>query len=260
MGANTFNETHQITFYETDVTNTVTPSMLINMIILASEDQTTSLGVGSDVVSQLGIGWVVTQYKIDITRMPQVNETITLTTRATCYNRYFAFREFWVHDEAGNECVHVESIWVTMNYETRKIVTIPEAIIKPFESEQVKMIPRLGRPKRLTDADQVMTKQYGVRYFDIDGNGHVNNSRYFDWLLDALPMSFLTRHDLVSLNIRFENEVQYHHTVTSEAALVTDVTSSITTKHRITMADGEVATEAECRWVPKQTVTEPQTD
>lgn len=250
MGATTFSEQHQITFYETDVTNTVTPAMLINMIILASEDQTTSLGVGSDVVIKLGIGWVVTQYKMAITRLPKVDETITISTRATCYNRYFAFREFWVHDATGAECVHVESIWVTMNHQTRKIVSIPDDIIAPFQSEQVKMIPRLGRPKRLTPEDQLLTKQYRVRYFDIDGNGHVNNSRYFDWLLDALPMSFLTRHDLTEINIRFENEVQYHHVVTSEATLMTDVSEPIVTKHRILMENGDVATEAEFHWQP----------
>lgn len=250
MGARTFSEQHKITFYETDVTNTVTPAMLINMIIMASEDQTTVLGVGSDEVIKLGIGWVVTQYKIDITRLPKVDETIKISTRATCYNRYFAFREFWIHDETGLECAHVESSWVTMNHQTRKIVSIPNEIIAPFESELVKMIPRLGRPKRLTDSDQLLTKQYRVRYFDIDGNGHVNNSRYFDWLLDALPMSFLTRHDLKSINIRFENEVQYHHEVTSEAALMTEVTEPIVTKHRILLENGYVATEAEFKWEP----------
>lgn len=250
MGAKIFSEKHQITFYETDVTNTVTPAMLVNMIILASEDQTDSLGVGAKVVADLGIGWVVTQYKMDITRLPKQGETIEVSTQATCYNRYFAFREFWVHDSEGRECVHVESIWVTMNHETRKIVTIPNSIIAPSNSEQVKMIPRLSRPKKLTEKDQLMTKQYRVRYFDIDGNGHVNNSRYFDWLLDALPMSFLTRHNLTSINIRFENEVQYHHIVTSEATLMTDVPDSIVTKHRITRENGDVATEAECHWEP----------
>ncbi|GAX00910.1 acyl-[acyl-carrier-protein] thioesterase [Secundilactobacillus silagei] len=250
MGANIFSEKHQITFYETDVTNTVTPAMLVNMIILASEDQTDALGVGAESVAKLGIGWVVTQYKMDITRLPKVGETVKLSTQATCYNRYFAFREFWVHDSAGKECVHVESIWVTMNHETRKLVTIPEAVIAPFNSEEVKMIPRISRPKRLTDSDQLMTKKYQVRYFDIDGNGHVNNAHYFDWLLDALPMSFLTRHNLTGINIRFENEVQYHHMVTSEATLMTDVPETIMTKHRIVMENGEVATEAEFHWEP----------
>lgn len=250
MGANIFSEKHQITFYETDVTNTVTPAMLINMIILASEDQTDALGVGAEEVAKFGIGWVVTQYKMDITRLPRQGETIKISTQATCYNRYFAFREFWVHDGDGQECVHIESIWVTMDHETRKIVTIPDNIIAPFNSEQVKMIPRLPRPKRLAETDQLMTKAYRVRYFDIDGNGHVNNSRYFDWLLDALPMSFLTRHNLTGINIRFENEVQYHHIVTSEATLMTDVSDAIVTKHRITMESGDVATEAEFHWEP----------
>lgn len=250
MGASVYKQEHIITHYEVDVTSNMTPAMLMNVVLMVSEGQTEALGVGEEYLAKQSLGWVVTQYKMAIDRMPKVGEKVTVATRATSYNRYFAFREFWLTDATGKECVHVDSIWVVMDRNTRKMISIPEDVIAPFDAEVVKMIPRLGRPMRLAADEQLMEKQYRVRYFDIDQNGHVNNAHYFDWLLDALPMSFLSRHRLVALNIRFENEVQYHNDVISQAALVTDNQEPIITKHRIKMPDGEVATEAECHWQP----------
>lgn len=250
MEATIYQQQHIITHYEVDVTGTLTPAMLMNIVLMVSEGQTEVLGVGEAYLAEQSLGWVVTQYKIAIERMPKVGENVTVATRATEYNRYFAFREFWLTDQDGVELVHVDSIWVVMDRQTRKMVSIPDDIIAPFDSKEVKLTPRLGRPKHLNDDEQLMEKRYRVRYFDIDQNGHVNNAHYFDWLLDALPMSFLSRHQLVALNIRFENEVQYHQDVVSQAALVTDNQEPIITKHRIQLADGGVATEAECHWKP----------
>lgn len=35
------------------------------------------------------MGWVVIQYSIDITKMPRVNEIITLETESKYYNKFF---------------------------------------------------------------------------------------------------------------------------------------------------------------------------
>ena len=81
MGANIFSEKQQITFYETDVTNTVTPAMLVNMIILASEDQTDALGVGADVVASFGVGWSLRNIKLILPGYLKQGEEVEVSTR-----------------------------------------------------------------------------------------------------------------------------------------------------------------------------------
>lgn len=216
MSATTFTEPHRVVYYETDDTGHLTLAILVNLLVLVSDDQGTDLGLDTAFVNHLGVGWVVTQYHVQVTRLPELGETVTLKTKATAYNRYFAYREYWVLDAQGQTLAYAEGIWVTMSYATRKIATIPTELMTPYGSEETTRLPRLPRPARLPQDTDVRIKPYTVRYFDIDNNGHVNNAHYFDWLLDTLPADFLRQHQPTDIRIRFENEVQYGHQVTSE--------------------------------------------
>ncbi|WP_283805085.1 acyl-ACP thioesterase domain-containing protein [Lentilactobacillus rapi] len=160
MAAKQFSEFHTIPFYECDVNNNITIPMLINVLILASEHQNESLGVDqAALISKYGIGWVVISYSIKINQLPKNRDTVKMTTRGTSYNRYFAYREFWLHDEQGNELVKVESIWVLMDEEKRKITPMTPEIIAPYQSEKVKRVPRLPRPKIIKDLAEADSKK-----------------------------------------------------------------------------------------------------
>lgn len=238
MTAHSFRELHTIPFYECNVNNRISIPMLINILILASEHQNEKLGVDQlYLIDKYGIGWVVTSYSIHISQLPRKDSVVKMTTRGTSYNRYFAFREFWLHDQDGNELVKVESIWVLMNEKTRKITPIKDDVIKPYQSENVRRVPRLPRPKRIESTDKVTAKEYQVRWSDIDFNGHVNNSRYPEWMLDSLPMSFLNNHEPANIDIRFENEVKYGNRVTSSVVVDSSNNDKIETVHEIKSND-----------------------
>ena len=242
---------HQVLYYEGDVTNQMTIAMLLNVVVLTSEAQNRNLGIGHNVLGEQGLGWVVTSYSMKVNRMPRVDELITVTTRGTSYNRFFAFREFWVVDADGQELVKIDSIWVLMDEVKRKITTISPEVVSQYESEAVKKVPRLPRP---TAPEAVIAeKNYQIRYNDIDFNGHVNNSRYLEWVVDTLPMTFLEQHNPRTIDIRFENEVVYGQTVQGTVELLGDDSQSIS-RHEIKF-DDTTAALAEITW-QKATLTE----
>ena len=242
--AKTYSLDHQVLYYEGDVTNQMTIAMLLNVVILTSEAQNRSLGIDHNVLGKQGLGWVVTSYSMKVNRMPRVDEVITITTRGTSYNRFFAFREFWVVDETGQELVKIDSIWVLMDEEKRKITTISPEIVAQYESELVKKVPRLHRPE--APETVIAEKEYQIRYNDIDFNGHVNNAHYLEWVVDTLPMTFLEQHNPKTIDIRFENEVVYGQTVQGTVELVGNDEESIS-RHEIRFADTTAAL-AEISW------------
>ncbi|AVK61921.1 acyl-ACP thioesterase [Lactobacillus sp. CBA3605] len=248
--AKIFTEKHRLTYYECDRTGRATLTTLINIAILASQDQSDALGLTTEFVQSHGVGWVVTQYEMAITRMPKLDETVTLAVRGSAYNPYFAFREFWIRDAAGQVLAYITSIWVTMSQTTRRIVKIDPELVAPYHSEAVKRIPRLPRPINFEETADTLSKPYQVRFFDIDPNRHVNNAHYFDWLLDTLPAEFLLQHDLVQVAVRYENEVQYGHTVTSAVNILPSTApDEVTTSHRIMVGD-EKCCEVTIKWQP----------
>lgn len=238
MTAKAFSEYHTIPFYESDLTNHITIAMLINILILASDHQNEALGVDQEsIIQQYGLGWVVTSYSFKINRLPKTGMTVRMTTRGTFYNRFFAYREFWLHDEQGNELVKVDSIWVLMDEAARKITDIPEDIITPYHSEKVRRLPKLSRPEKIADQIPTASKKYQVRGSDIDFNGHVNNAHYLEWVMDALPLDFLIHHMPTRIDIRFENEVKYGNWVTSSVIVGSEDNDKIKTVHEITSND-----------------------
>ena len=84
---NRYTEPHEIVYYECDVTGRVTLPMLLNIVLQASEKQSIFLERGLDYNAKLGVGWVITNYEIRISRLPKVGEIVFASTEAVTYNK-----------------------------------------------------------------------------------------------------------------------------------------------------------------------------
>lgn len=242
-----FSEKHRLVYYDGDRTYHASIPMLVNLMVLASEDQSEELGVGTEEVSKYGVGWVVTQYLMTINDLPKIGSTIELSTEATAHNKFFCERRFSIADEAGNSLLEANSNFVLMNHKTRRMGKLIPELLDPYGSDEVKRITRLPRVPKITDDQGTVSKEYPVRYFDLDTNGHVNNSHYFEWLLDVLPAEFLQTHIPTHLNIQYHKEIQYGHIVKSEVVKTNETDTEINTLHKMTV-NGEIYCEAECSW------------
>lgn len=241
--ANKFTEEHEIKFYECDVLGRLTLPMLLNVVIKTSESQSDALDRGTDYVTQLGLGWVITQHEIKINRLPLVSEHVKVTTQATSYNKYFCYRDFWIHDANGNECLTVSSTFVLMDLETRKMTSVPEELIAPYECEKIKKIKR-GTPIE-APADDRLVRPYRVRFSDIDSNRHVNNARYLDWMVDGLDYDFLINHEPTVVNIKFDKEVAYGDEINCETTLINN--DELNSNHLVTL-DGNSCSACNIHW------------
>lgn len=240
MEPTVFSEKHRVTYYEADFTRRMTIAMMLDVIILASEDHSDELGVGAEFVRQFGVTWVVIQYDVHINRMPTVDEVITINTRSKSYNKYFAYREFTITDEQGNELMNMTGLWAAMNYKERKIASIPKETVEPFGAEKVNQVPKMPKPKKI-DFDSADKQTFTVRYTDIDSNQHVNNAHYMDWMVNVLPAEFLTNHTPTGFLLRYENEVKYGSNVDSYYNLDKLEDGTIMTRHEIMSGDSHSA-------------------
>ena len=231
---------HTVLFYETEMTGQMGIGRLVDLMLLASEAHSDSLGVGSKAVTAKGLGWVITQHQLEVTTLPQRGQKVLVKTKARAYNAFFCYRDFWLYDEAGQEMAKMHSVFVLMDLQKRKMTRILPEIIAPFEVEKTKKVERLVQPQAPKEVSQV--KNYRVRFMDIDENHHVNNVHYFDWMLDSLDADFLLQHQLTKMNIIYKNEVHYGQEVQSSVQ-----EDGLTTYHEI-QSDALVACIAQCQW------------
>lgn len=237
---------HQLTYYECDELDHPTLSMVMSMLSVVADEQSNKLGLNQEVVQSTGGSWVFVNFegKLDLQSL-RSGDTVILGTRATGYNRFFATREFWVRDkDSQKEYAHVQALLVFMNLTSRKMEQIPEKVIAAYQAPKVKRVSRGKRPKPIAEDALLSGKQYHVRYFDLDANRHVNNARYFDWLLDPLGEEFLTTHQLKSFSIQYHQEVRADHDIISEFTMADPHTSL----HQI-KSNGTLCTMAEFGWL-----------
>lgn len=243
-----YSEDYQVPFFMGTATGDISVADTVNIMMLVSEHQLDELNIGVAGLAEYGAGWVITQNQMEINRLPRVDERLHVWTEATSYNRLLCYRTYGIDDLDGNNIALIHSTWVMFDLQKRKIMPIIDAIAAPTGAVKSAKVERLPRVTKMGAADGA--RDYRVRYFDIDFNGHVNNVHYFDWLCDSLGNDWLQKNRPVSVNIKYEQEVGPDDTTTAAFQHVQD-TGTTTTLHRITTGD-VVNAIAEISWTPLQ--------
>lgn len=242
-----YKQNQVISYYMCDRNRQLTLSMLVNLLMEVSENHSAGLGREEPFLRERGISWIILRYEFSIDRMPSSKEEIEIETFATEYNKLFTYREFIVRDQNGDELIQIKTTFALMKNDTRKMARIPSEVVEPYGAAFSKRIRRDTKPNEV-DRAHAQEKNYIVRYFDIDANQHVNNSKYIDWLLDSLDPAFLTGHQLQHGVITFDKEVKEGDAVTSTVSRRSE--NGLHTDHRIFVKETMHAS-ASFKWTEK---------
>ncbi|QNQ81438.1 acyl-[acyl-carrier-protein] thioesterase [Lactobacillus sp. PV034] len=236
---------HTVTFSDADEQGRIKLSTLVSYMMETSNRQLAQGNASVEAFIKRGIGWVVLDYHFEIERLPKANETVTFSADVAGYNRFFAYRDFNVTDEAGHEIITVHSQWVILDLKERKIKEADPKLMASFNNYELKKMPRFKRVRPLKDYEEKYDQKYQVRYYDLDTNHHMTNTKYFDWIVDSLPRDFLNNHQPKILDICFKKEIHYGQDAVSHVKLDTE---KLTSKHEIVHGD-DIATLAEITWL-----------
>ena len=78
--------------------------------------QSIDLGISDkDMLERYNLVWIITDYDIDVVRLPKFGEEMTIETEALSYNRLFCYRRFTIYDEAGNAIINMLATFVLMS-------------------------------------------------------------------------------------------------------------------------------------------------
>ena len=168
-----------------------------SQILFLAQDMGTKhcveLSLSYEALAAKGLFWAVSRHRVQITRLPRSGETIRVETWAMPTTRVAYPRSVVAYDEQGKECFRSITLWVLMNLDTR-------AMIQPGKSgiEVVGTVRglELASPKGLVPRDMVNSASRRVSFTDIDRNGHMNNTRYMDWIDDLYSSAFHQTHAL----------------------------------------------------------------
>ena len=191
------------------------------------------------ILEDYNLVWIITDYDIEVVRLPRFAEEITIETEALSYNRLFCYRRFTIYDEAGQELIHMMATFVLMDRDSRKVHAVEPEIVAPYQSDFDK---KLIRGPKYESLEEPFSKDYHVRFYDLDMNGHVNNSKYLDWIFEVMGADFLTQYIPKKINLKYVKEVRPGGVITSAVER-----TGLESEHEIT-SDGSTNAQAIITW------------
>ena len=162
---------------------------------------------GTRAMEMRGESWVLNRMAAAIRRYPRYEEPVRVVTWSSGIRTFKGFRDFRLY--CGDELLaSASSLWLYVSLKTKSLIRVPEEIARSFPSRPGDVfMPELEKLRLIPPgAGSPPVCGISVRYSDVDGNGHVNNTAYFDILQTALARNALpARPNLVQ--VQFLKEI-----------------------------------------------------
>ncbi len=198
-----FRQQYTIAPIHTDCFGLLKPATLLHFTQEAAAGHCIQLGTDWDTLSKRDLFWAVIRHKVSITRLPREGENITVATWPMPTTRVAYPRSVVAWDEQGKELFRVISLWVLMDKNTRQMV-LPDK--SGVTVEGILRGDELSAPKALAPKDLAESTMRQVRFTDLDKNGHMNNTRYLDWVADLLTRDFFRDKQLREVTLCYNQE------------------------------------------------------
>ncbi|MBP5617647.1 MAG: hypothetical protein J6X61_00670 [Clostridia bacterium] len=180
------------------------PSAVLDLFQSAAGVHADSLCAGyRDMLSQ-GLLWVLVRVKYEVIATPPLYSRVIVRTWPLAPGGMSCRRDYLVTDEAGGELLRGTSDWVFLDAATRKLA--PPHNVYPPDATYLTERALSGRVARVPDFEgegPLLTVIPG--FSEEDMNGHVNNTRYADFALNALSPAENER--IAAFQIDFRREV-----------------------------------------------------
>lgn len=163
------------------------------------------LSLDWDTLAQKDLFWAVIRQKVEILRLPTRGETITVETWPMPTTRSAFPRATVGYDAEGNVLFRVIGLWVLMSLSQRTMVLPGKSGI---ELSGTLRGTELAAPGSIGPGVMEHTAMRTVRFCELDRNGHMNNTRYLDWLCDLLPAQFHEGHPAKEFTVCYLSEAR----------------------------------------------------
>lgn len=209
MDQSIYYHTFQVSSKDCTKHKTIKLPNLLDHMQEAAWSNAIALGFSTIDLMENNITWVMNRMRTEIHRLPNHREEIRVETWPAAMDKYFTKRDFRVWGDNEELLVEATSNWLVMDISTRKLIAIPEYIKEAKFVVDRNNVPPISSKINYDRNLTTQSRNIQVSWFDIDINDHVNNIKYYQWILDSLSGDYLENHRLKKIDITFKHEGKY---------------------------------------------------
>lgn len=241
---------YEIHYYEVDSNMKITMTSIVNffqdIFIYRSEIS----GVEINYVYNMNLTWIICKWDINVYEFPTYREKLKIRMIPTAFRNSFMNIKYEVFNIDEKKIIEADSLWCLVdNVDKLPYRGIDKGLYEAYGlnlvENKINVMSKINSPKDITDR-----KIFKPNYFDIDSNGHVNNAKYLQWLLECIPESVLKKYKLNQIRISYKKECKHDAIILVDTEMNKDSTL-IRILQKITDQNNSVITVAETIWKTK---------
>ncbi len=209
---------------EVDVRHRLTIPALVNFLQEIAMHNIEQIGLPMLALREKNLGWVLSRLHLLVSYYPMEMEEIRVETCAHAFEKYQAYRDFRIYNAKNEQIATAASSWLVFDLDKRQLTAIPDFVRESVSICQEQ--PPLFMPKTKFSSLQNIDYQFHhqVCWHDLDTNNHVNNTLYFQWVLESLPLEILSRFFVEEWDMIFKSECFFGEKIIAQASLLEKLT------------------------------------
>lgn len=226
---NVWRETHRVLSSQIDASGRLAVPALLGLMEEAAGNSARSLRFSVEDLAADGITWILARLRLRFAGWPAWRDEVTIETWPSGTDRLRAFREYRLLGAGGRLLGSGTSVWLVLDLAGRRPVRVPARLatlcVPDRPRELGGVAGELQAPSRI-DA----SRDFRVRWDDLDLNRHANHTRYVGWALETVPAELRERCRIAELGVDFQAEARYDEEIVAESETAADGRSFL---HRI---------------------------
>jgi acyl-ACP thioesterase len=194
--------------YEMDLQGVASVPAICNYLQEVAGNHATELGVAVDHLFKKNMTWVLSRLHVKFNRFPFWREEIKIETWPSGRQSKFATRDFLIFDQKHKILVKATSSWMIVDLKTEKPIVMPAFMDEIRLPDRQRAIDD-NFPKMKSLKNPYSELKFDVRLSDLEINQHVNNVKYIEWALEAVPFEIWRTKVLSELEVSFRSETKY---------------------------------------------------
>lgn len=204
----------EIRYDELDTQAHIGPVTLLRCFQEAAALDAASFAFGWEQLQKNNLSWVLTHMQLEMLAQNIAKQTIFIKTWHAFSDRILSRREFEITSQQGQALARGSSWWALIDTVKRRITKSPAELLALNPAQPVYVMEEENFKRPIPEgAEEKGRVLIPVRREDLDLNGHVNNTHYAAWALEAAPQQRM----LSKILLHFKNECRAGEVITSAA-------------------------------------------
>lgn len=199
---NTFEIKSKLRASDFDKYGKILPSAILDLFQTVAGQHASEMGIGFSDMFKRGYFWVLVRVKFQILKMPRMYEDVSVKTWPLAPGRVSFERDYSIKNEAGEVLVLGTSEWAFIGTENRRLVPVRDIYPNIEYVTERSFTDKLLKVKPFEPDNEGYEIHTG--FSDIDLNGHVNNTKYANFVLDAIDPSNNDDIDVIQIDYKKE--------------------------------------------------------